>query len=57
MQIFWCFAKGQIISKGLFGIFESPKKRTNEFLVVVKMNSFVRFLGELKDTKSPSEII
>ena len=35
----------------------SPKKRTNEFVVVVKMNLFVRFLGELEDTKSPFEII
>ena len=35
----------------------SPKKQTNEFVVVVKTNSFVRFLGEFEDTKSPFEII
>ena len=35
----------------------SPKKRTNEFVVVVKTNSFVRFLGEFEDTKSPFKII
>ena len=31
----------------------SPK---NEFVIVVKMNSFVGFLGEFEDTKSPFEI-
>ena len=35
----------------------SPKKRTNEFIVVVKKNLFVCFLGEFVDTKSPFEII
>ena len=35
----------------------SPKKRTNEFVIVVKTNSFIRFLGEFEDTKSPFEII
>jgi hypothetical protein len=35
----------------------SPKKRTNEFIIVVKTNSFVRFLGEFEDTKSPFETI
>ena len=49
--------KGQIISKGLLVSSNSPKKRTNEFVVVVKTNSFVRFLGEFEDTKSPFEII
>ena len=29
----------------------------NEFVVVVKTNSFVHFLGEFEDTKSPFEII
>ena len=29
----------------------SPKKRTKEFVVVVKTNSFVHFLGELEETK------
>ena len=37
--------KGQIISKGLFGVLEFSQK-TNE-----------RFLGEFEDTKSPFEII
>ena len=31
----------------------SPKKRTNEFVAVVKTFSFVHFLGEFEDTKSP----
>ena len=35
----------------------SPKKQTNKFVVVVKMNSFIRFLGEFEDTKTPFEII
>ena len=36
-------SKGQIFSKGLLG--------------VLKMSSFIRFLGEFEDTKSPLEII
>ena len=48
---------GQIISKELLVSSNSPKKRTNEFVVVVKTNLFVRFLGEFEDTKSPFEII
>ena len=52
--------KGQLISKCLFGIFNSPKK-TNENnstsgIIVVKSNFFVRFLGELRIPKSPFEI-
>ena len=36
----------------------SPNKRTNnKFIVVVKTNSFIRFLGKFKDTKSPFETI
>ena len=35
----------------------SPKKQTNEFDVVVKMNSFVHFLGEFEGPKLPLEII
>ena len=49
--------KGQIISKGLFGVLEFLQKRTNDFVVVVKTNLFVRLLGEFEDTKSPFEII
>ena len=48
---------GQIILKGLFGVLEFSQKRTNEFIVVVKTNSFVRFLGEFEENKSPFEII
>ena len=44
--------KGQIISKGLFGVLEFSNYQTNEFVVVVKMNLFVCFLGEFEDTKS-----
>ena len=29
----------------------------NKFVIVVKTISFVRFLGEFEDTKSPFEII
>ena len=36
----------------------SPKKQMNKFIVVVsKLNSFVCFLGEFEDTKSPFQII
>ena len=35
----------------------SHKKRINEFVIVVKTNSFVCFLGEFEDTKCPFEII
>ena len=30
----------------------SPKKQTIEFVAVIKMNSFLRFLGKFEDTKS-----
>ena len=49
-------SKDQIISKGLLVSSNSPKKRTHEFVVVVKTNSFVCYLGELEDTKSPFKI-
>ena len=48
--------KCQIISKGLFGVLKFSQK-TNKFVVVVKTNLLVRFLGEFEDTKSPSKII
>ena len=38
--------KGQMILKGLLVSSNSPKKRTNKFVEVVKTNLFVRFLGE-----------
>ena len=43
--------KGYLISKGLLVSSNSPKKRTNKFVVTTTTNSFVRFLGEFKDTK------
>ena len=39
--------KGQIISKGLFGVLKFSQKQTNEFVVVVKTNTFVHFLGKI----------
>ena len=45
--------KGQLISKAIYGLLTSPKKRTDEFVLFVfllftanKSNSSVRFLGE-----------
>ena len=49
--------KGQLISKCLFGVFNSPKKRTKTIRlevctsIVVKSNFFVCFMGELKIPK------
>ena len=34
-----------------------PKQQTNEFVIVVKTNTFVRFLGEFEDTQSTFVII
>ena len=54
------YNKGQIISKGLFGIlgfFQKKDKRIRFFgLTVLKTNLFVRFLEE-SEPKSPFEII
>ena len=52
--------KGQIISKWFFGVFNFLQK-TNENkstwgIIVVKSNSFVRFLEEIEDIKTPFEI-
>ena len=54
-QISLVFIKGQLISKGLFGILNSPKKRTKKFefttmIPQVDLFSFL-FLEEIKDTK------
>ena len=49
-------AKGQIISKGLFGVLEFSQK-TNKRIRHSNKNESVRFLGEFEDTKSPFEII
>ena len=50
--------KGQLISKCLFGVFNSPKKRLKTIRLeeVVKSNFLVRFLGELKIPKRYFEI-
>ena len=52
--------KGQIISKWCIGVFDFLQK-TNENksisgIIVVKSNSFVRFLEEIEDIKTPFEI-
>ena len=48
-------AKGQLISKGLFGIHNSPKKRMKKFDSTTMVSQiemfFVRFLGEFEDIK------
>ena len=43
--------KGQLISKGLFGILNSPKKQPKKFDFTSMILVFVRFLGEIEDTK------
>ena len=49
--------KGQMISKGLFGVLEFSQK-TNEQIRRSNKNEFVRsFLREFEDTKSPFKII
>ena len=53
------FSKGQIISKGHFGVFNSSKKQTKNFChsrLGKNLNFQVRFLGELKAPKVPFEI-
>ena len=53
--------KGQIISKWIFGVVDFLQKtnenKSNWGIIVVKLNSFVRFLEEVKDTKNHFEII
>ena len=53
--------KGQLISKGLFGILNSSKKRTKKFDLTTYYDTsvrlvFVRFFGEFKTPKSPFEV-
>jgi hypothetical protein len=51
--------KDQLISKGNFSVFNSPKKQTenaNFCPSLLGQKNFVPFLGELKKTKSPLEI-
>ena len=50
----WVAGKGQLISKCLFGIFNSPKKRTKNstlLLWYLKSNCFCSFFGRIEDTK------
>ena len=49
--------KGQIISKRFFLTEDSSKKRTKTRRILVKTNSFVRFLGESSARKKRFEII
>ena len=53
----YSFLKVRLFQKDFLVSSNSPKKRTNEFVVVVKTNLFVRFLGEFEDIKSLFEII
>ena len=48
--------KGQMISKRFFLAEDSPKKRTKTRRILVKTNSFVRFLEEIDDPKNHFEI-
>ena len=48
--------KGQIISKRFFLAEDSPKKRTKTRRILVKTNSFVRFLGESSASQFVFEI-
>ena len=56
---FSCGSKGQLISKAIYGLLTSPKKRTDEFVLFAfllftanKSNSSVRFLGESTASQS-----
>ena len=49
-----CNTKGQLISKGLFGVFNSPKKRTKNVCLSRLGQKFEfsnSFFGRIKDTK------
>ena len=49
--------KGQLISKCLFVIFNSPNKRTKKFdLTTMAPNCFCSFFGRIEDTKKHFEI-
>ena len=52
--------EGQIISKYFFGVFNFLQKtnenKSNWGIIVVKSNSFVRFLEKIEDIKTPFEI-
>ena len=58
LSLVFALSKGQIISKGLFGILEFSQKRNERIRHSSSKNKFVRsFLGEFEETKSPFEII
>ena len=51
-----CTTKGLLISEGLFGDFNSPKKQTKQFDFTMYYDTsgrlvFVHFLGEIEDNK------
>ena len=52
--------KGQIISKWFLGVFDFLQKMNENKsiwgIIVVKSNSFIRFLEEIEDIKPPFEI-
>ena len=51
---FWLETKGQLISKGLFGVFNSPKKRTKNVCPSRLGQNFEfssSFFGRIEDTK------
>ena len=52
--IYYCHSRGQLISKCLFGVSNSPK--TNLKTQIFAQKFFVCFLGELKKPKCPFEI-
>ena len=59
-KIKWTLFKGQLISKRLFGFFNSPKKRTKKIRLYYYATSsriiLVHLLGELKTPKIHFEI-
>ena len=54
-RVLWLDGKGQLISKGLFGILNSSKKTNKKIRLCYYDTSgrlvFIRFLGEIEDTK------
>ena len=52
----WANYKGKLISKRFLGSSISSKKRTKTSRILVKTNSFVRFLEEIDEPKNHFEI-
>ena len=48
--------KGQLISKWFFGVIDFLQKRTKTIRILVKTNSFVRFLEEIDDPINHFEV-